>query len=56
MPLEKGKSKKAFNKNVKTEVKALEGKGIKPGKAVKQAVAIAYNVKRKAQAKDSKKK
>lgn len=46
MPLEKGKSKKAFNKNVKTEVKALEKKGKSPKKAVKQAVAIAYNVKR----------
>jgi hypothetical protein len=39
MPLSKGKSKKAFSKNVSTEVKA--------GKPVKQAVAIAYSVKRK---------
>ena len=48
MPLEKSKSKKAFVKNVKTEVKALEAKGKSPKKAVKQAVAIAYDVKRKA--------
>jgi hypothetical protein len=47
MPLDKSKSPKAFKKNVKTEVKALEAKGKSPKKAVKQAVAIAYNVKRK---------
>lgn len=35
MPLKKGKSKKTFEKNIKTEVKA--------GKPVKQAVAIAYS-------------
>lgn len=35
MPLEKGKSKKAFSHNVKTEMKA--------GKPQKQAVAIAYS-------------
>lgn len=40
MPLKKSKSKKAFKENIKAEVKA--------GKPVKQAVAIAYNVKRKA--------
>lgn len=40
MPLIKSKSKKAFNKNVAKEVKA--------GKPVKQAVAIAYAVKRRA--------
>lgn len=39
MPLKKGKSQKAFSKNVKTEIKA--------GKPLKQAVAIAYSVKRK---------
>jgi len=38
MPLAKGKSKAAFSQNVATEVKA--------GKPVKQAVAIAYSVKR----------
>ena len=38
--MDKSKSKKAFQKNVKAEVKA--------GKPVKQAVAIAYNVKKKA--------
>ena len=39
MPLRKGKSEKAFKANVRTEVHA--------GKQVKQAVAIAYAVKRK---------
>ena len=39
MPLKKSKSKKAFKENIKAEVKA--------GKPVKQAVAIAYSVKRK---------
>ena len=41
MPLIKGKSEKAFKSNIKAEVKA--------GKPVKQAVAIAYNVKRRAE-------
>lgn len=45
MPLKKSKSKKAFKENVKKEVKA--------GKPVKQAVAIAYSTKRKAQGKKS---
>ena len=40
MPLTKSPSKKAFEKNIKAEVKA--------GKPVKQAVAIAYSVKREA--------
>lgn len=39
MPLKKSGSKKAFKENVKAEIKA--------GKPVKQAVAIAYDVKRK---------
>ena len=39
MPLVKSKSDKAFKKNVKAEMKA--------GKPQKQAVAIAYSVKRK---------
>jgi len=47
MPLTKSASKQAFQKNIKAEVKA--------GKPVKQAVAIAYNVKREA-AKKSKSK
>jgi hypothetical protein len=38
MPLVKSLSKEAFRKNVKAEVAA--------GKPVKQAVAIAYSVKR----------
>jgi len=40
MPLVKSKSPAAFRANVKAEVKA--------GKPVKQAVAIAYSVKRQA--------
>lgn len=38
MPLDKGKSKRAFSKNVETEIAA--------GKSQKQALAIAYSVKR----------
>jgi hypothetical protein len=40
MPLVKSPSKEAFRANVKAEVKS--------GKPVKQAVAIAYSVKREA--------
>lgn len=40
MPLARSTSKKAFSKNVATEMKA--------GKPQKQAVAIAYSVQRKA--------
>lgn len=40
MPLKKSSSKKAFKENIRKEVKE--------GKPVKQAVAIAYSVKRKA--------
>jgi hypothetical protein len=47
MPLVKSTSKKAFQKNIKTEVKA--------GKPVKQAVAIAYSEKREAAKKKGKK-
>lgn len=43
MPLTKSTSKRAFKKNIRAEVKA--------GKPVKQAVAIAYAVKRKAKKK-----
>lgn len=39
MPLKKGTSKKTFQHNVRQEIKA--------GKPRKQAVAIAYSVKRK---------
>lgn len=48
MPLKKSKTKKAFKENVSTEVKALEAKGKSPKKAMKQAIAIAFSVKRKA--------
>ena len=41
MPLIKGKSEKAFKSNIKAEIAA--------GKPPKQAVAIAYNVKRRAE-------
>lgn len=47
MPLVKSTSKKAFQKNVSTEVKA--------GRPVRQAVAIAYATKRDAAKKGSKK-
>jgi hypothetical protein len=46
MPLVKSSSKGAFRKNIKAEVKS--------GKSVKQAVAIAYSVKRKAAGKKRK--
>jgi hypothetical protein len=46
MPLVKSSSKAAFRKNIKAEMKA--------GKPQKQAVAIAYSVKRKAAAKKRK--
>ena len=45
MPLKKSTSKQAFRQNIKAEVKA--------GKPVKQAVAIAYSVKREAASKKS---
>ncbi len=47
MPLIKGYSDETFQKNVK--------KMVKEGKPQKQAVAIAYDVKRKAQKKAGKK-
>lgn len=46
MPLTKSASKPAFKQNVKREIQA--------GKPPKQAVAIAYSVKRKAQGKRGK--
>jgi hypothetical protein len=46
MPLIKSTSKKAFQKNVKTEIAA--------GKPPKQAVAIAYSTQRAAGGRDSK--
>ena len=48
MPLVKSSSKSAFRKNIRAEVHS--------GKPVKQAVAIAYSVKRKAAAKKGKRK
>lgn len=45
MPLEKSGSKEAFTNNLKAELGA--------GKPQKQALAIAYSVKRKAGGKDS---
>ena len=47
MPLTKSPSKQAFEKNIKAEIKA--------GKPPKQAVAIAYLVKREAKAPEGKK-
>ena len=47
MPLVKSKSKKAFSENVKREMEA--------GKPQKQAVAIAYSVKKRASKKSKKK-
>lgn len=46
MPLKKSPSKEAFRKNVKAEIEA--------GKPAKQAVAIAYSVKREASKKGKK--
>lgn len=43
MPLKTGTSKKTFEHNIRTEIRS--------GKDVKQAVAIAYAEKRRAQAK-----
>ena len=48
MPLVKSASKSAFRSNIKAEIKA--------GKPQKQAVAIAYSVKREAQRPAPKKK
>ena len=47
MPLTKSPTKKAFDKNLKEELKA--------GKPPKQAVAIAYSVKREAAKRKGKK-
>lgn len=47
MPLVKSSSKAAFRKNIRAEVRS--------GKPVKQAVAIAYSVKRRAAAKKGRK-
>jgi len=46
MPLIKGKSKKSFEKNIKTEIES--------GKPLKQSLAIAYDVQRKAKKKAKK--
>mgnify|MGYP006279854353 CR=1 FL=1 len=47
MPLKQSKTKEALKENIKTEIKA--------GKPPKQAVAIAYSVKREAEKKAKKK-
>lgn len=47
MPLKKSKSKKAFSDNVRAEMDS--------GKPQKQAVAIAYSVKRKSKPKSKRK-
>lgn len=47
MPLKSGTSKKTFEKNIKTEVKA--------GKPERQALAIAYSMKKDSQKKRGKK-
>jgi hypothetical protein len=47
MPLVKGYSRKSISKNIRTERKA--------GRPLKQAIAIALNVARKAKAKKKKK-
>ena len=47
MPLIQGKSDKSRQKNIETELKA------NPSMNSKQAVAIAYSIQRKAEAKDS---
>lgn len=54
MPLEKSKSKKAFEKNIKTEDKKLKEKGVGKKKADKEAVAIAYGEKKAAEKRDRK--
>lgn len=48
MPLIKGKSDKARQRNIETEIKA--------GKPVKQAVAEGYEIQRRAKQKDKRKK
>lgn len=45
MPIAKGSSNKARNRNIRTEIKA--------GKPVKQAVAIGYSEQRRAKKKKS---
>jgi hypothetical protein len=51
MPLYKSASPAAFQENIRNEYHALKGKGKSTGKAQKQAVAIAYSIKRRAQGK-----
>lgn len=47
MPLVKGRSKKAFDENMRTEVKAKEKQGYSAEKAAKIAAAIAYAERRR---------
>jgi hypothetical protein len=48
MPLVKSASPAAFKANVRREYKAIRGKGKAVRPAVKQAVAIAFSVQRRA--------
>lgn len=47
MPLWRGKSKRAFKHNIRTEYRSLRKRGKSKKKAIKQAVAIAYAVRRR---------
>lgn len=47
MPLVKGKSKRAFEENMRTEVKAKEEQGYSAEKAAKIAAAISYAERRR---------
>jgi hypothetical protein len=56
MPLVKSTSDKALRKNIATEYRALRKKGATKKAALKQAIAIAYSVKRRAGKKKGRKK
>lgn len=48
MPLQKSSSESAFRKNLSTEYKNLRSKGKSKDKARKQALAIAFETRRRA--------
>jgi len=52
MPLEEGKSKEAFNKNIAELIKANKDKPEGEKRPLKQIVAIAFSEKREAQKKE----